>query len=76
MRRHLEAVLDLKHSKLFDIKAVLATLDQIPTDAGAEIAVVVEQARRAAFAIDKGKRQYKPLLRHALRRLIELLESA
>ncbi len=52
---------------------MLRALDKVPAGAG-EIAVVVARARHSIAAVQAGKR-YRPLLRHAICRLIELLEE-
>lgn len=75
MREHLDAFYTLMQSNTLDVEAVSKTLDAMPLDPGAEIAVVVEQARRSIIAVRAGNRRYRPLLRHAIGRLIELLKK-
>ena len=75
MREHLNRLKKLMSFPRIDAGAVSASLDALPTGAGAEITVVVAQARRALAKVSSGKDQYKPLLRHAVKRLAVLLEE-
>ena len=75
MRHQLDTLRHLMQSNTLDIKAVSSALEDLPTSVGAEIAVVVEQARRSIAAVRTGNKRYRPLLRHAIGRLIELLEK-
>ena len=75
MREQLDRLRNLMRTPRINTVAVLAVLDALPIDAGAEIAVLIAQARRAVAQVSSGKDWYKPLLRHAIRRLIVLLEA-
>ena len=73
--RELDILRNLMPLRRVDIIAVSASLDQLPIDGGSEIAVVIAQARRALTEVSFGKDWYKPLLRHAIKRLVDLFEQ-
>lgn len=75
MREQLDRLRKLISLPRINAGEVSESLDALPTGAGAEITVVVAQARRALAKISSGKDQYKPLLRHAIKRLAVLLED-
>ena len=75
MRGHLDTFRRLLQPNALDIEAVSAALDELPVDMGTEKAVVVAQARRSIAAVRTGRKKYRPLLRHAVGRLIVLLET-
>ena len=75
MREQLDGLKSLISSSRIDTAAVSASLDALPINAGAEISVVIAQARRAVAQVSLGRSWYKPLLRHAIRRLVKLLEE-
>ncbi len=73
MRQHLDTFRHLLKSNTLDVEAAAAAIDELPVKAGTETAVVVAQARRSIAAVRAGNKRYRPLLRHAVRRLIVLL---
>ena len=75
MREHLDTFRHLLRPNTLDVEAALTALNEMPVNAGAEAAVVVAQARRSIAAVRAGKKRYRPLLRHAVGRLIVLLDQ-
>ena len=75
MRKQIDMLQDLVERRILDIEAVSASLDEVQFAEGVKVAVVVKQARRAIAEVASGKSWYKPLLRHAIKRLVVLLEK-
>ena len=74
MREHPDTFRHLLKPNTLDVEATSTALDELPVKAGTERAVVVAQARRSIAAVRAGKKRYRPLLRHAVGRLIVLLD--
>ena len=75
MREIRERLVALMRRSHLDMKALSKVMDELPPTAGGEAPVVVQQVRRAMAAVAKGDHRFKPFLRHAVARLIVLLED-
>ena len=74
--RELDMLQNLVTLGPIDMEAVSSSLAELPLDGGVEIAVAIAQARRSLTELSFGKDWYKPRLHHAIRRLIELFDTA
>ena len=75
MGEHVDTLRNLLRPNVLDVEAVATVFEGLSVDAGVEVAIVVEQARRAIVEIRAGNRRYRPFLRHSIKRLIVLLEK-
>ena len=75
MREFRERLVFLMRRSHLDMKALSKVMDELPPTPGGEALVVVQQIHRAMAAVAKGDHRFRPFLRHAVARLIVLLEE-